>query len=113
MTIQAGQLKKRVAIDQPINTQNETGEEITDWELVGTFWARIHPLNGREALQANVNISEMDTRITLRWSSVLDVMTTGWRIRFKDTIYDLKSVLTLELARREIEVMAKSGVNLG
>ena len=36
-------------------------------------------------------------------------MTTGWRILFKDIIYDVKSALIPEMARKEIEIFAKSG----
>ena len=37
MTIQAGPLKRRVAIDRQIVTQNDTGEEIVEWDEVGTI----------------------------------------------------------------------------
>ena len=78
------------------------------------FWAHIHPLSGIEALRANVNLAEIDTRITLRWSSELDAMTSDWRIRHKTTIYDISSPpIHKDLDRREIEVLARSGVTSG
>lgn len=111
--INAGQLKHKVQIQQPIMVQNETGEEVPDWQPVGEYWANIEPLNGREILQANVNLSEMDTRIHVRWSTSLQSMTTGWRILFKNIIYDVKSALVPDFARKEIEILAQSGINQG
>ncbi len=114
MTIHAGQLKRLVEIDRQIITQNDTGEEIAEWEVVGDFWARIEPISGAEALRANLNLSELDTRITFRWSPVLDEMTSDWRIRYKTTIYDISSPpIHKDMDRREIEVLARSGVTSG
>ncbi len=111
--MQAGKLNNRVAIDRPDVSQNETGEEIIVWHHVGTYWANIKPLRGREALRVNVNLAEMDTVIELRWTPGLDQMTTKWRMRRPNVIYDLKSIAHVELDQREIEILAHSGVNEG
>ncbi len=111
--MQAGKLNNRVAIDRPDVSQNETGEEIIAWHHVGTVWAAIEPLRGREALQVNANLSEMDTRIRVRWTPGLDQMTTKWRMRRPNVIYDLKSIAHVNLDQREIEVLVKSGLNEG
>ena len=112
--MRAGELKRPVQIDRQVVTQNDTGEEIATWELIGTFWGHIHPLSGNEALRANVNLSELDTRITLRWSPRLDEMTSDWRIRHKNKVYDISSPpIHKDLDRREIEVLARSGVTSG
>ena len=38
--IGAGQLKHRVEIEQPIIVQNETGEEVPDWNRSEPIWAK-------------------------------------------------------------------------
>ena len=89
--MRAGSIKRRVHIDVPMTTQNETGEEVTDFVELSAVWASIEPIRGREALINGLNAEQMDTRLRLRWSAALDAMTTEWRIRYKDIFYDLVS----------------------
>jgi SPP1 family predicted phage head-tail adaptor len=111
--MQAGKQNRRVAIDVPMTTQNATGEEITDFVELSEVWASIEPIRGREALLNGLNAAQMDTRIRMRWSEALDAMTTEWRIRYKETYYDLISIAHIRTGHRELEILAKSGTNLG
>lgn len=109
----AGKLRHRIVLDQPINTQIASGEEIVTWQVYGVVWAMVEPLRGREQFQANQVLAEMDTRITIRWSPNVDAIRATWRARFQGLIYDFKSITHVNLAHREIEIMAASGVNNG
>jgi SPP1 family predicted phage head-tail adaptor len=111
--MRAGLIKKRVQIDEPLTVQNTTGEEITTWSEVATVWASIEPIRGREALLNGLNAAQMDTRIRCRWSPDLDEMDTEWRIRYKEQVFDLISIAHIMTGRRELEILAKSGTNLG
>ena len=111
--IQAQKFKKRLSVDRPMPSQNETGEEIIGWHHVGDISAHIEPLSGREALLMNVNLAVEDTRIRVRWSPGLDQMTEKWRLRRRTHYYDIKSIAHIELDQREIEILAKSGTNTG
>ena len=111
--MRAGLIKKRVHIDEPITTQNAVGEEVTDWLEAAKVWASIEPIRGREALLNGLNAAQMDTRIRIRWSTELDAMNTEWRIRYKGIVYDVVSIAHVMTAKRELEILAKSGTNLG
>jgi SPP1 family predicted phage head-tail adaptor len=111
--MQAGRLNRRVSIDVPMTTQNDTGEEITDFVELSTVWASIEPIRGREALLNGLNAAQMDTRIRLRWSVALDAMNSEWRIRYKEQIFDIVSIAHIRTGHRELEIMAKSGTNRG
>lgn len=111
--MRAGLTKKRVALDEPVTTQNATGEEVTAWSEVATVWASIEPIRGREALLNGLNAAQMDTRLRMRWSTALDAMNSEWRIRYKETVYNVVSIAHVMTGRRELEILAKSGTNLG
>ena len=111
--MRAGLLTRRLALEEPVVSQNETGEEETVWAPLGEVWATIEPIRGREALLAGVNLATMDTKITIRWSPDVDAVTTKWRASYRDTIYDIVSVAHKNLGRRQIELLCRSGSNEG
>ena len=111
--MRAGGIPRRLWIDEPITTQDETGGEVITWEPIGQVWAAIEPVRGREALIAGANLSIMDTKIRIRWSPTVDRVTSKWRGRYGDTVYDIVSVAHLKTGRREIELLCKSGANDG
>lgn len=111
--MRAGGIPRRLWIDEPVVTQDETGGEVVTWTPIGPLWASIEPVRGREALIAGANLAIMDTKIRMRWSPQADRITSKWRARYGDTIYDIVSVAHLKTARREIELMCKSGASEG
>lgn len=111
--MRAGGLNRRLTIEEPVVTQGTTGEEVTTWTALGTVWARIEPIRGREAMIAGANLSIMDTRIRIRWSPDVAAVTSKWRARYGDTVYDIVSAAHLATGRREIELLCKSGANDG
>jgi SPP1 family predicted phage head-tail adaptor len=112
--MRAGALNRRLSIDQPVISQNETGEEIINWSERAVVWASIEPIRGKEALIAGANLASMDTKIRFRWSRTVDeLLSSKWRMRYKGTIYDVVSLVQIATGKREVEVLAKSGTNYG
>lgn len=67
MSIKAGELRHRVRIDRPVLTQNATTGETTHvWTTIGTTWAKVAPVSGREFLAAQANQSQINAKITVR-----------------------------------------------
>jgi head-tail adaptor len=62
---------------------------------------------------AGANLSLMDTRITMRWTPEIDAISSKWRLRYKNIIYDVTSIAPIDMNRREVEILAKSGTNQG
>jgi len=94
-------------------TQGATGELSVTFEPFATVWGSIEPIRGREALVNTVNLAQMDTKIRLRWTPQLDAMTTEWRLRYKELVYDIVSIAHVMTGKRELEVLCKSGTNQG
>lgn len=52
MAIRAGRLRHRLQIQEPVETRDASGGVTTTWTTVDEIWARIAPLHGHEALEA-------------------------------------------------------------
>ena len=86
--MQAGKLKQRVTIEQPVaGTRSGLGTPTT-WASVATVWASVEPLQGREYLAAQQAQSEVTTRVRLRY---LAGITAAMRINHGGTIYNIVS----------------------
>ncbi len=109
----AGQYRHRVTFDSPAVSQGASGEELIAWALFGTFWTALEPLNGNEQLQAGQMLNVVDTRIRMRWSPNADQITDKWRARHNGIIYNIKSVIHVNFAQRELHIMCTSGKNAG
>ena len=112
--MKAGDLRHRVAFDRRVDAQSEaTGEVTPDWVPIGTVWAKVEPLRGREALIDGGVRDEMDTRITCRYSPQLAAVAPKDRALFNGSIYNIVSVAHVDMNHRTIEFLAKSGLNDG
>jgi SPP1 family predicted phage head-tail adaptor len=106
-------LRHIVTIDEPVTSQDDTGEEIVQWQPYGKTFAAIEPLRGRELTILGGIQAASDTRIKLRWAPAFKRITPKWRIRFQDTVYNIESIINVDTRYREMEVMCSSGVNDG
>lgn len=110
----AGHYPHRLTVQAPVQTQDHaTGDITNDWQTIATIWARIEPIRGREALIDEKILAEMNTRIMVRWSPLAEKLTSAHRGLHQDTIFNFVSIAHVLLERREIEIMAKSGINNG
>ena len=111
--MRAGKLDKRLEIEQPISTQDASGSPVVAWLPVGTVWASIEPIKGREALTSNQILGTMDARIRIRQHPLLSSMTAKWRLKYSGVIFNIVSIAHIALGNREIEIMCLSGSNDG
>ena len=109
-----GQRRHQLAIQEPGRTQDPTtGELVAVWTTVATVWASIEPLRGRELLQNEQVLGDIDIRIRIRWSPLADTFTLAHRAMHQGSVFNFVSIAHVRLEQREIEIMAKSGVNDG
>lgn len=110
----AGQLRHRIDVDEATEVQDASGDPVVTWSNIGTLWGSIEPLRGREAVYAGEQtLGEMDTRITVRYSALAALISTKHRLTHQGTPFNVVSVAHVDLAKRQIEILAKSGVNDG
>jgi SPP1 family predicted phage head-tail adaptor len=112
--MKAGPLRHRIVCDEPITSTAENGEELVSFIPAFTVWAAIEPVNGRERLYGEQIIAEGSTRIRIRWSTQAQRIDAKWRLRHRDTIYNISGPpAEVDMGHREIEIVVTSGVNLG
>jgi SPP1 family predicted phage head-tail adaptor len=111
--MRAGRLRRRLTVDEPITSRNDTGEELVTWVTRGTIWAAIEPGKGKEDLVANQITADTDTRIVVRWSGFSNGINAKWRFVHQGVKYNIESISHKNLGQREIEFMCKSGLNDG
>lgn len=89
--MQAGKLRHRIMLQQPVETQNEdTGSIVEGWEDVKCIWAEVYALSAREFVASHAVQSEVTTRITIRCRSDI---TNRHRFVYRGRIYNIQGVL--------------------
>lgn len=100
-----GGYRHRVKIEQVTSTQNTYGERVETWTKYLDTWARIEPLQGREYWNAKQDVSEVNTKITMRYQAgVVPAMRV---VNNTTDIYDIESVINVKNANRELQLMCK------
>ena len=101
--MRAGELDRKVRLEQRINTPNAYGEPIESWNLIAEVWASRAQLSGRELFESDQVAAEALYRFRLYYRTDLDATC---RIVYDGKNYDIKSVA--EIGRREgLEVLAQ------
>lgn len=89
--MQAGKLRHRVTIQEPVNIQDPvTGGLTSSWQDVASVWAQVYPLSAREFIAAQAGQAEITTRITIRYRPGI---TAKHRIIFRGQTYNIEGVL--------------------
>ncbi len=101
-----GKLRHRVHIEEVTETRDDSGGVVPGWKHVGTCWANITPIRGREFWAAQQSQSDVTHRVTLR-----DNIRVNPRMRFvtlrRDRVLNIVSVLHRETEDIFLEVMCK------
>lgn len=110
MTLKAGTLNRRIAIERLVPGQDEIGEPVMVWETVATVWANVRYLNGVETVRSDMPISVAKASIRIRRRS--DVV-AAMRARLGETVFDIKAVLPDEEYRDHLDLACETGANGG
>lgn len=87
--MKAGALKCRVVLQQLNTGVDALGQPNAGWATLATVWAEIKNRQGTETPAAGSIMSTMYTNIRVRHRSDL---TTGMRVLYAGTIYDISAV---------------------
>lgn len=102
--MQAGRLRQRVRIQEPVDAQNGLGEMIRAWSTVATVWAAVEPLRGREFFDAEQVQAEISHRVRLRYRPGVDAT---MRVLFGSRVFQIQSVIDVDERRRELQLMCR------
>ena len=63
----AGDLNTRVQVQEPVEVNGSEGELERTWLTIGSRWAHVEPLSGREFWQAQQVQSDVTHRVRMRY----------------------------------------------
>lgn len=102
-----GQLRHKVQIQTPKETQDNLGGTVTIWESFSDAFAEIKPISGKEYMAQSGLNSEISHQITMRF---IPGMTSTMRIIFGERIFTIESVINLYETNRVLQLMVKENV---
>lgn len=110
MSVEAGKLRHKVVIEQPVRTQDPiSGAMVTTWQVVGAPWASVEPLSARELLSANAEHSEVRARITMR----MRPLSADMRLIHRGKVYNIAGVIPdKESGLEYVTVPVSEGLNI-
>lgn len=108
--MQAGQLRKRVIIQQRSQTQDDYGQPLQTWTDVATVYAGIEPLNGRELLAAQAVNSEVSHNVTMRYRTGI---TPAMRLNYQGRLFNIHTILDENERHRMLTLQCSEGMNDG
>jgi SPP1 family predicted phage head-tail adaptor len=91
MTINAGELRERLVLQNPPAVADGSGGQTGDWTTVKTIRAKVEALRGGEAAQAAIATTTVQFRVTIRRRPI----DTGQRLRWASggQVMDIRAVL--------------------
>jgi SPP1 family predicted phage head-tail adaptor len=85
-SLKAGELRERVALQQPTYASDAAGAVVPTFATAATVWAKVEPLSDAMTAQAMQAFGSISHRVTIRYYSGI---TSGWRILWGTRIFDI------------------------
>ncbi|MBU2582780.1 MAG: phage head closure protein [Alphaproteobacteria bacterium] len=95
--IRIGDLRQRIAIEEPVRVGDGGGGAIESWIEVAQVWARLRPLSGAERTEADAVAGSVSHEAVLRYRSDLG---PELRMRLGTRLFDIKAVFDIDERRR-------------
>ena len=117
---QAGAYRRRVDIEQQVQTKDSTGSVVPTWKAIWkTVPCSINQFQGRghEAFAAQQVQADVEWKIEFRWRPLLDasmrVVEYLDAARTKSTVYNVEAVLPDTTNRRRITLLCRTRLSEG
>lgn len=110
VVIRAGELDRRVTLQQRSTSQDTFGQQVTTWTDVAVLWANVRPLSGRELLTAGAINAELSHVVTIRYRAGI---TPAMRLTYGGQVFNILSVVDPEMAHVSLELQCSTGLNQG
>lgn len=106
----AGDLSERITIRRESSTADGYGGETITWLDVGSFWASVEPLSGRERNMADQTESPRDYRFIVRRSSETIGILAKDRLTWNGRNFNIEYVAIPDKRSQFLRIDAKEGV---
>ena len=108
--MEIGRLNRRIVIERPTLTQDDTGSYTTVWNQIAKPWADIRYVSGLEAVRSDAPVSVSKASMRIRRRAGVDATC---RVLYDGKVFDVKAVLPDEQGREFIDLVCESGQNAG
>lgn len=88
MALEAGDLDRRITIQQATSVADAFGEPIETWSDLATVWAEVVPLGGREFFEARQVNAEQTARFRIRYRADI---TREMRVLYDGKTYGIEA----------------------
>ena len=103
--MKSGSLDQRVTLERQAGGVDELGQPLPDeWAALGSCWASVLPLQGREFIAAQAAQSEVTTRVVIRYRPGI---TPADRVVHDGRIYNIVSVIDVRSGNDELVLMCR------
>jgi SPP1 family predicted phage head-tail adaptor len=108
----SGRMKRRITFQVAEDSRDGYGQIIHSWRDIGTVWAEIRAISGRELLASSTIYSEATVRIWVRYR---DDITTANRILYdlpniRGQVYSIIAVIP-DADYSRLELLCKGGIS--
>jgi SPP1 family predicted phage head-tail adaptor len=100
-----GGKNKRVVLQNITRIPDGMGGSNDVWNTVDTVWASIWPISATEIIASNASSMVSTHRIRMRYRKDIKA---NWRVKYHNTYFNVVSILDLNMAHRELEILAKA-----
>jgi SPP1 family predicted phage head-tail adaptor len=105
--VRAGKLRRRLVIQQAVETQGPTGEMAVSWGVFAEVWGSVEPLRGREFWAGKEQQAQVDTRIRIRY---LEGVTPKMKVLDGSRVFLIYAVIDPETRHIQLDLMCQEVV---
>jgi SPP1 family predicted phage head-tail adaptor len=95
LQIRAGEMRKRLELQEAVQTQGANGEVTTTWTTRSTVWGHVQPKGGMERFDVAKVEAQVTHAIIMRFRPDI-ALTPKWRIKFGTRIFNVANVINYD-----------------
>jgi len=99
-----GEMRHRITFQDSVETPDGHKGHTVEWFDKVTVWGSLEPLSGREYFAAHQIQAEVTHRVKVRYRADI---TTKMRIKYKERILLMESILDLKERRQILEILCR------
>lgn len=103
-----GRMDRKILVQRATETLDAVGGVVKTWSNIDNPWAEVVFLSGRELVNAQQKVAEVESKFVVWRSNLLSTLTPKDQIHFNELDYDILAVLPNPPGRPvTIEILAK------
>lgn len=107
-TIQIGKLNKRLKFNKLTDSVDSMGQSKKQLAEICEVWGSLYPIRGNEFYELQKIQSKITHKAYIRYRAEID---SNCFIQYEDKIYNIESVLDVDLEHKMLEIMCSEHTN--